>query len=70
MITIEVADIGKDEARQARRPLADAKPHGHTYAIDAVLAVIARQRKGPVTSAPRTWAPGRSWSRTSSVEKV
>ncbi|MGW1670957.1 hypothetical protein [Streptomyces sp. NPDC002324] len=46
---LKVADIGKDEARQARRLLADAKLHGHWYAIDAVLAVIARQRKGQVT---------------------
>ena len=46
---LQVADIGKDEARQARRLLADAKPHGHRYAIDAVLAVIARQQKGQVT---------------------
>ena len=38
---LQVADIGKDEARQARRLLADAKLHGHKYAIDAVLAVIA-----------------------------
>ncbi|MEU0991672.1 PIN domain-containing protein [Streptomyces sp. NPDC005953] len=46
---ISVADIGKDEARQARRLLADAGLHGHKYAIDAVLAVIARQQKGQVT---------------------
>ncbi|WP_245178811.1 hypothetical protein [Streptomyces montanisoli] len=46
---LKVADIGKDEARQARRLLADAKLHGHEYAIDAVLAVIARQQKGQVT---------------------
>ncbi|MFF0309135.1 hypothetical protein ACFYSC_17035 [Streptosporangium sp. NPDC004379] len=46
---INVADIGKDEARQARRLLADAGLHGHKYAIDAVLAVIARQQKGQVT---------------------
>jgi hypothetical protein len=46
---LEVADLGKDWARQARRLLADAKPHGHKYAINAVLAVIARQRKGQVT---------------------
>ncbi|MFF0450078.1 PIN domain-containing protein [Streptomyces sp. NPDC004609] len=46
---ISVADIGKDEARQARRLVADAGPHGHKYAIDAVLAVIARQQKGQVT---------------------
>lgn len=46
---LNVADIGKDEARQARRLLADTKLHGHKYAIDAVLAVIARQQKGQVT---------------------
>ncbi|MFE7897995.1 PIN domain-containing protein [Streptomyces sp. NPDC057424] len=46
---LEVADIGRDEARQARRLLAHAKLHVHKYAIDAVLAVIARQRKGQVT---------------------
>ncbi|MFF7726372.1 hypothetical protein [Streptomyces sp. NPDC008001] len=46
---LRVADIGKDEARQARRLLADAELHGHKYAIDAVLAVIARQQKGQVT---------------------
>ncbi|MFD8911782.1 hypothetical protein [Streptomyces sp. NPDC059575] len=46
---LKVAAIGKDEARQARRLLAQAEPHGHKYAIDAVLAVIARQQKGQVT---------------------
>ncbi|MFF2850226.1 hypothetical protein ACFVT5_28385 [Streptomyces sp. NPDC058001] len=46
---ISVADIGKDEARQARLLLADAGLHGHKFAIDAVLAVIARQQKGQVT---------------------
>ncbi|MFF5127660.1 hypothetical protein ACFY41_12155 [Streptomyces syringium] len=46
---LTVADIGKDEARQARRLLADAELHGHKYAIDAVLAVIARRQKGQVT---------------------
>ncbi|MGW0500237.1 hypothetical protein ACWD0Z_33835 [Streptomyces sp. NPDC003007] len=29
--------------------MADAKLHGHKYAIDAVLAVIARRQKGQVT---------------------
>ncbi|MFE4575301.1 hypothetical protein [Streptomyces chartreusis] len=29
--------------------MADAKLYGHKYAIDAVLAVIARQQKGQVT---------------------
>lgn len=46
---LKVAGIGKDEARQARRLLSDAKLHGHKYAIDAVLAIIARQQKGQVT---------------------
>ncbi|MBD0738255.1 PIN domain-containing protein [Streptomyces sp. CBMA29] len=46
---LKVADVGKEEARQARRLLAGAKLHGHKYAIDAVLAVIARQQKGQVT---------------------
>lgn len=46
---LEVAGIGKDEARQARRLLADAELHGHKYAIDAILALIARRQKGQVT---------------------
>jgi hypothetical protein len=46
---LRVADIGKDEARQARRLLAGAELHGHKHAIGAVLAVIARQQKGQVT---------------------
>ena len=46
---LKVADIGRDEARQARRLLADAKLHGHKYAIDAVLAVVARRQQGQVT---------------------
>src|SRR5258707_5195457 len=46
---LNVADLGKDEARQARRLLADTKLHGHKYAIDAMLAVVARQQKGQVT---------------------
>ncbi|WP_308168959.1 hypothetical protein [Nonomuraea sp. NEAU-A123] len=46
---LNVADIGKHEARLARRLLTDAKLHGHKHAIDAVLAVIARQQKGQVT---------------------
>jgi len=46
---VGVATVGKEEARQARRLLADAALHGHKYAIDAVLAVIARQQKGQVT---------------------
>ncbi|MFE7516436.1 PIN domain-containing protein [Streptomyces sp. NPDC057540] len=46
---VRVADIGKEEARQARRLLADTGLHGHTYAIDAVLAVVAMRQAGNVT---------------------
>ncbi|WNI16390.1 hypothetical protein [Actinacidiphila sp. ITFR-21] len=46
---LKVADIGEDEARQARRLLADAKLHGHKYAIDAVLAAGGRRQQGQVT---------------------
>ncbi|MFC5825010.1 hypothetical protein [Nonomuraea insulae] len=46
---LNVAVIGKDEARQARRLLSHAEVHGHKYAIDAVLAVIARQQRGQIT---------------------
>lgn len=46
---LNVADIGKDEAREARKLLADARLHGHKHAIDAVLAAIARRQKGQVT---------------------
>jgi hypothetical protein len=49
MSRLQVADIGKAGACQARRLLADAKLHGHKYGIDAVLAVIARQQMGQVT---------------------
>lgn len=46
---LTVADVGKEEARQARRLLTAAGLHGHKYAIDAVLAVVASQQKGQVT---------------------
>jgi hypothetical protein len=46
---VSVAELGKDEARQARRLLAAANLHGHKYAIDAVLAVVALSQKGQVT---------------------
>ncbi|MET9515094.1 PIN domain-containing protein [Streptomyces sp. NPDC002994] len=46
---VGVQPVGKDEARQARRLLADAGLHGHKYAIDAVLAVVALQQQGQVT---------------------
>ncbi|MFF5975147.1 PIN domain-containing protein [Streptomyces sp. NPDC012769] len=45
---VRVADIGQEEARQARRLLADAGLSGHEYAIDAVLAVVARRQAGEV----------------------
>jgi hypothetical protein len=46
---LKVGEVGKDEARQARRLLADAELHGHEYAINAVLAVIARRQRGQAT---------------------
>ena len=46
---IVVPDLGKDHARQARRLLAAAGLHGHKYAIDAVLAVVANNAQGQVT---------------------
>ncbi len=46
---LEIAGIGKAEARGSRRLLSDAGPHGHRYATDAMLAVVARQQKGQVT---------------------
>ncbi|MGW0028287.1 hypothetical protein ACWDXD_00385 [Streptomyces sp. NPDC003314] len=46
---VRVADIGRDEARLARRLLADTGLRGHEYAIDAVLAVVARAQAGDVT---------------------
>ncbi len=46
---VRVADVGQEEARQARRLLATAGLHGHKFASDAVLAVIARQQQGNVT---------------------
>ena len=46
---VNVADLCKDEARQARRLLAAAGLHGHKYAIDAMLAVVALRQRGQVT---------------------
>ncbi|GAA1519474.1 hypothetical protein GCM10009677_60960 [Sphaerisporangium rubeum] len=46
---LNVPDVGKADARLARRLLAEAELHGHKHAIDAVLAVIARRQKGQVT---------------------
>ncbi|UGT58961.1 DNA-binding protein [Nocardia asteroides] len=46
---MRVATIGKDEARAARELLTAAGLHGHKYAIDAVLAVVAMQQPGFVT---------------------
>ncbi|MFK0214031.1 PIN domain-containing protein [Streptomyces sp. NPDC090298] len=45
---VRVADVGKEEARRARRLLADPGLHGHKYALDAVLAVVAMQQSGEV----------------------
>ena len=46
---VKVAELGKDDARQARRLLANAGLHGHEYAIDAMLAVVALRQQGQVT---------------------
>ena len=46
---VKVADLGKGEARRARRLLADTNLHGHKYAIDAMLAVVALLQRGQVT---------------------
>ena len=46
---VKVADLSKEEARRARRLLADTKLHGHKYAIDAMLAVVALSQRGQVT---------------------
>nr|WP_206323259.1 hypothetical protein [Streptomyces sp. HNM0574] len=46
---IRVATVGTEEAREARRLLASAGLHGHKYAIDAVLAVVALRQRGQVT---------------------
>jgi len=46
---VSVAGLGKEEARQARRLLAAANLHGHKYAIDAMLAVVALRQRGQVT---------------------
>ena len=39
-----MADLGKDDAGQARRLLAATNLHGHKYAIDAMLAVGGNPR--------------------------
>ncbi|MFF2043645.1 PIN domain-containing protein [Kitasatospora sp. NPDC058170] len=46
---VNVVELGRDEARQARRLLAAANLHGHKYAIDAMLAVVALRQRGQVT---------------------
>lgn len=46
---VKVAGLGKEEARRARRLLTGTKLHGHKYAIDAMLAVVALAQRGQVT---------------------
>jgi len=46
---LNVIDLGRNEARQARRLLADAGLHGHKYAINAMLAIVALRCQGQVT---------------------
>lgn len=45
---LSIAPVGKDEAKEARGLLKDVGLHGHKYAIDAVLAVVARRLRGDV----------------------
>jgi predicted nucleic acid-binding protein len=46
---IDVHDVTKEVADQAAALLRHLRLHGHKYAIDAVLAAIARSAPGPVT---------------------
>ncbi|WP_042407780.1 hypothetical protein [Streptacidiphilus carbonis] len=46
---VRVAELGRNEGRQARRLLAGCGLHGHKYAIDAMLAVVAMNQDGQVT---------------------
>jgi predicted nucleic acid-binding protein len=46
---IDVLDVTKDVTDQAAALLRGHRLHGHTYAIDAVLATVARTAPGPVT---------------------
>jgi hypothetical protein len=46
---VGVPSIDKDHARQAQRILGEAGLHGQKYAIDAVVAIVARQQTGQVT---------------------
>ncbi|MEU0372095.1 DNA-binding protein [Streptomyces sp. NPDC006283] len=46
---IDVRDVTKDITDHAAVLLRSHRLHGHKYAIDAVLAVVARTAPGPVT---------------------
>ncbi|MFC3994680.1 type II toxin-antitoxin system VapC family toxin [Nocardiopsis sediminis] len=46
---IDVHDVTKNVADEAAALLRDHRLSGHKYAIDAVLAAIARSAPGPVT---------------------
>lgn len=46
---IDVRDVTRDIADQAAELLRGHRLHGHKYAIDAVLAAVARTAPGPVT---------------------
>lgn len=46
---IDVLDVTKDVTGRAATLLRDHRLSGHKYAIDAVLATIARSAPGPVT---------------------
>lgn len=46
---IDVYDVTRETTDQAAALLRSHRLHGHRYAIDAVLAAIARAAPGPVT---------------------
>lgn len=46
---IDVHDVTKNVTDQAAALLRDRSLRGHKYAIDSVLAAIARSATGPVT---------------------
>ncbi|QMU73355.1 type II toxin-antitoxin system VapC family toxin [Streptacidiphilus sp. P02-A3a] len=46
---IDIHDVTKELTAQAAVLLRTHRRHGHKYAIDAVLAAIARSAPGPVT---------------------
>ncbi|MGW9439285.1 type II toxin-antitoxin system VapC family toxin [Streptomyces sp. NPDC055607] len=46
---IDVRPVTREVSDEAARLLREHRLHGHTYAIDAVLAAVARAARAPVT---------------------